>query len=263
MGLGDFLLAAGQAKLMHQRTGKKIAIGNGSEIQQHDLYGYVPYLCNPRKEKVGFEWLLDWVGHRDYIASKERESDGKKTSVFNYQYKAEPAILNIDPIPNNYIIIEPRVKPGASTLKQWHSYQKVVDAVDADFLQFNLPTLKGVAAEKTDIVQAARWMAGCRFYVGTEGFLHHLAAAFGKPAVVLFGSYVPPSVLGYDFHTNIYRDIPDELGKMGARGFSKAMADITADEVIAAVRHYCRERPLSFGFSGKRNNRHQKAAGAQ
>lgn len=258
MGYGDFLLAAGQAKLIHQRTGKKVAIGNGNEIQQHELYGYVPYLCNPKKCDEGFDWLLDWNGHRDYISMKERDEDGKKILVFNKNYKAEPCVLDVEPIPNDYIIIEPNIKPGAPPAKQWHRYQEVVDAIDEPFLQFNLPTLSGVDAQKTTILEAAQWMAGCRFYVGTEGFLHHLAAAFGKPAVVLFGGYAPPSVLGYDFHTNIYRDAPDELGNM--RRPSDAMGDIGPEEVIEAVRHYCRERPFRRGVDGAGHGRHQEAA---
>jgi hypothetical protein len=238
MGYGDFLLAAGQAKLMHQESGKKIAIGNGNEIQQHELYSYVPYLCNPKKYKGSFEWLLDWVGHRDYILRKE--NNGGKQLIFNPDYRAEPCTLDIEPIENDYIIIEPLAKcrPG----KVWHHYQEVVNAFpDEKWLQFNMPTLEGVEVVKTNLVQAAQWMAGCRFYVGTEGFLHHLAAAFGKPAVVLFGGYAPPEILGYDIHRNIAVEAPGELGHFKRVG---AMARITPQRVIEEVRRCCRKRPI-------------------
>ena len=243
MGLGDFVLAAGQAKLIHQETGKRVAIGNGNDIQQHDLYGYVPYLCNPKKYRGGFEWILDWVGHRDYISHKDRDEDGTKILRFNYKYKAEPAIIDVEPFPNDYIIIEPNVKPAAPPGKQWHHYQQVVDAFPGEkFLQFNLPTLSGVEAVKTSVLEAAQWMAGCRAYVGTEGFLHHLAAAFGKPAVVLFGAYAPPEVLGYDFHKNITEPDETELGHFRRTG---AMDRIPPGRVIDAMREYCRVRPVS------------------
>ena len=112
MGLGDFVLAAGQAKLIHERTGKPVAIGSGNEIQQHELYGKVPYLCNPNKYKGDFTWLLDWVGHRDYVLRKE--NNGGKQLIFNPEYRAEPAVINILPIDSDYIVIEPKVKnrPG-------------------------------------------------------------------------------------------------------------------------------------------------------
>jgi ADP-heptose:LPS heptosyltransferase len=107
----------------------------------------------------------------------------------------------------------------------------VVRACDFDFLQFNSDSL-GVETVVTSIVAAARYIAGCRCYIGTEGFLHHLAAAFGKPAVVLFGAYSHPKVTGYDFHTNIWRDVPEELGHRKKKG---AMDTISPEEVIEAL----------------------------
>jgi hypothetical protein len=259
MGLGDFVLAAGQAKLIHQRTGKMVAIGNGCNIARNELYGHIPYLINPNKSRKGFEWLLDWPGHRDYISHKDREPDGTKILRFNYKYKAEPAIIEVEPFPNDYIIIEPEIKSGAPPAKKWHHYQEVVDAFPHQkFLQFNMPTLEGTEVVKTRVVQAAQWIAGCRAYVGTEGFLHHLAAAFGKPAVVLFGAYAPPEVLGYDFHKNIVWKDDRELGHRARRG---AMENIAPGTVIEALREYCRLRPKRGGVENPGNNNDEEKAG--
>ena len=239
MGLGDEILAAGQAKLIWQETGKKVAIGSGSRTTQNDLYKFIPYLTSP-KFKEPFTWLLDGCGYRDYILRKEypnKEDKREKVLIFNDKYKAEPAIIELEPIPNDYIIIEPKIKPGAPPGKQWHHYQDVVDAFPDDkFLQFNFPTLDGVDVQKANVIQAAQWIAGCRCYIGTEGFLHHLAAAFDKPAVVLFGGYAPPEILGYDSHTNISYKAPAELGNRKARG---AMDHIPPETVIKALRNYC------------------------
>jgi ADP-heptose:LPS heptosyltransferase len=105
-----------------------------------------------------------------------------------------------------------------------------------------MPTLEGVDVVKTNLVEAAKWMAGCRFYVGTEGFLHHLAAAFGKTGVVLFGGYAPPDILGYEHQRNIAVEAPGELGHFTRTG---AMHRIPPERVIEAVRGCCRERPLA------------------
>lgn len=222
MGLGDQILAAGQAKLLNKQR-----IGDGSRVLWNPLYDFIPYL-----DKKKGDWLIDFPGRRGYIRKTERNGSFKRIH-FNMDYRAEPAVINLDPIDNDYVIIESRIKSNAPPAKLWKHYQQVVDAVDCKFLQFNKCELRGVDAIDTDIIKAARYIAGCRCYIGTEGFLHHLAAAFHKPAVVVIGAYSPPEVIGYDFHTNISVHDPEELGHTTRTG---AMDKITPDEVIQALR---------------------------
>ena len=40
--------------------------------------------------------------------------------------------------------------------------------------------------------------------MGLEGGFGHAAAALNKKAVVYFGGWISPEVIGYDFHENIY-----------------------------------------------------------
>lgn len=44
-------------------------------------------------------------------------------------------------------------------------------------------------------------------YVGHEGGFGHVAAALNKKAVIYFGGWIDPKVIGYDFHKNIYVNI--------------------------------------------------------
>ena len=223
MGLGDDLLAAGQAKLLN----KTVKIGDGVKPWYNPLYEYIPYLS-----EAADEWFIDYGGHRGYIKEVERHKTWERV-IFNMDYRAEPALIELPGIDNDYVIIEPHIKPGSYPGKQWHHYNELM-CCDFHFLQFNSDSL-GCDSLNTSIVEAAQLMAGCRGYVGTEGFLHHLAAAFHKPAVVLFGAYSHPEVTGYDFHTNIWRDVPDELGHNKKTG---AMETISPDEVIEAL-HDC------------------------
>ena len=223
MGLGDEILAAGQAKLLN----KKVRIGDGTKVKWNPLYDYIPYI-----DREKGRWFIDFPGHRGYIDRTEKRGMLKKVH-FNMDYRAEPAIINLEPIETDYVIIESRIKHTAPPAKLWKHYQQVVDAVDCKFLQFNKCRLKGVDSVNTTIVEAARYIAGCRCYIGTEGFLHHLAAAFHKPAVVVIGAYSPPEVIGYDFHTNISVHDPEEMGHSHRTG---AMDKITPDEVIQALR---------------------------
>lgn len=54
-------------------------------------------------------------------------------------------------------------------------------------------------------------------YIGPEGGLGHAAAALSKPAILIFGGWIHPSVTGYDFHENIYVEI--ENSPCGALSF--------------------------------------------
>ena len=41
-------------------------------------------------------------------------------------------------------------------------------------------------------------------YIGPEGGFGHVAAALRKKAVLYFGGWISPDIIGYDFHENIY-----------------------------------------------------------
>ena len=227
MGLGDEILAAGQAKLLN----KTVKIGNGDVWIKNPLYEYIPYISKSAKD-----WFIDYGGEgRGYIKKVERHKTWERV-IYDMDYRAEPAIIELSPFENDYVVIEPHIKPGAPPGKQWNYYKEVVRGCDFDFLQFNSDFL-GVKYIGTDLIAAAKIIAGCRCYIGTEGFLHHLAAAFNKPAVVLFGAYAHPKVTGYDFHTNIWRDVPRELGHRSKTG---AMDTIPPEEVIEALNDCCR-----------------------
>lgn len=226
---GDMLLAAGQARLIHEQTGKSVTIGNpdSGNAKWFDLYDYIPYLS-----KSGGVWWKDHKGFRGYMSHYTTIPDGRMLQLFyNMDYRAAPARIEIDGDDNGYVIIEPSKKCGAPPAKLWHGYADVVRQFDCKFVQLNQDTLD-VERCDTSLIDAARLMKGARAYIGTEGFLHHLAAAFGKPAVVVMGAFVPPTVLGYPGHINLCVDDPSEMGHCGQTG---AMSRIPVDAVCVAL----------------------------
>jgi len=243
------LLAAGQARIIHEATGKKVTIGNpdSGNHKWFELYDYIPYLT-----KHGGIWWKDHKGFRGYISEYLLLPNGAcYQAVFNPDYRAVPAIIEIDAEPNDYIIIEPSKKDTAPHAKLWHGYQELVDRSDLNFVQLNQSTLKGVDRLDTTIIEAARLMKGCRAYVGTEGFLHHLAAAFDKPAVVVMGAFVPPTVLGYPGQINLAVDDPKELGHCYYTG---AMSRIPVDAAEKALDDALNGRVFSHTISRKRGD---------
>jgi ADP-heptose:LPS heptosyltransferase len=108
-----------------------------------------------------------------------------------------------------------------------------------ELAQLQGPPLEGVKFLDTEtFTEALSWMAASEGYIGPEGGLHHAAAAFGKPAVVVFGGYIHPNVTGYDFHENLGGDW------CGARNpcnhCREKLDEITVEDVVNAaerIRH--------------------------
>ena len=44
----------------------------------------------------------------------------------------------------------------------------------------------------------------CDLFVGTEGGMHHAAAATNRDALVIFGGHISPKITGYENHKNLY-----------------------------------------------------------
>jgi ADP-heptose:LPS heptosyltransferase len=116
-------------------------------------------------------------------------------------------------IHDNFVLVEPNVllnKPSGVN-KQWAHYQYVVDILTRAghrVVQFEyqgmtrrLQRARFIRTATPRLAMAA--LSRARLYVGPEGGMHHAAAALGVPAVVIFGGFAPPEVLGYEGHVNL------------------------------------------------------------
>ena len=65
----------------------------------------------------------------------------------------------------------------------------------------------GVYNYKSDFRNACAMMSLCDAFIGWEGGFVQAAAALEKKAVVLYGGWINPKIIGYNTHTNIYIDI--------------------------------------------------------
>ena len=57
---------------------------------------------------------------------------------------------------------------------------------------------------KTNISDLAAVIASCDLHVGPDSGPVHIAAAFGVPAVVIWGGYITPETCCYDGNINLY-----------------------------------------------------------
>jgi len=274
MGIGDQLMAAGRAKLLHKETGRKIAIGRPKQVIWSELYNHNPYLVTPNElayrypcppEAIGgILWLYDHPGNRPYIdypatkALKENEGRGKYIYrwVFRKDHQAEPAEIFLTEREEHFaaqrgsfVLLDPHIKLRAPPQKKWFfdCYQDVVDAINP-YVEVIQPTygkdpyLHGVTATRTDLREVAAYMSRAICYVGNEGMLHHLAAAFNTPAVVIAGAFVPKSVSGYEYQTWFEEPSSRALGvREDCRAGMEAMGRIKPDRVISAVKRILRK----------------------
>jgi ADP-heptose:LPS heptosyltransferase len=215
MGAGDDVMATGMARGAAAR-GRRIAFGNGSRIIWGPFSPLVfknnPNIAPPGSERDrDIEWCDYYKGHRKY----NKQGDGRW--IWNYEFKVTPGELFFDPSEDVYpkdpdlILIEPNVpnKPCGPN-KQWRvdRFAQLANALVTEgykVRQFDYGGRHHIASGiKTPTYRhAAALLKSARLAILPEGGLHHAAAAVDVRAVVLFGGFVPPSVLGYDGHRNL------------------------------------------------------------
>lgn len=147
-----------------------------------------------------------------------------------------------------FILIEPNVPnfKRSSVNKAWplDRYEAVAEELKADghdVVQLWYPRatyrLKSARVFQTpDFRRALSVMKNSKLFIGPEGGLHHGAAAVGKPAVVLFGGFVPPEVTGYSDHANLIGNSIEACGSFSlCQHCRDAMESISVDEVLDAA----------------------------
>jgi len=239
MGIGDQVMAAGRAKLLHKKTGKRVCIGNSSTILWSPLYDNIPYLVKPgEKEQDDQIWLHDCPGARPYIDYQgtrlhrdNRRMSRKRFRRWVWVDKHTPEPMKIffteeeeyerDMLKKRkFIVVNPHQKPKAPPNKTWpfEFFQEVVYGLRHEYEIVQLqkdhgePTLKNTTYYTPTLRQLAVYISTAVLVVTGEGLFHHLAAAFKTPTVVLFGGFISPDITGYDYQQSIYVQDKDVLG---------------------------------------------------
>jgi ADP-heptose:LPS heptosyltransferase len=86
-------------------------------------------------------------------------------------------------------------------------------------------------------------LRGAALFVGTDGGLHHAAAALGIPAVVIWTGFTSPKHLGYASHTNLYAG-GDPCGTLhkACQHCRKNAESISPEQVLTEVEKIYEER---------------------
>lgn len=244
MGIGDDLMACGEARHMHAKTGQPVFIRRrDGKPYWSPLWDGVPFLL--RRHAPGCNIIVNGGGVRGYIDSKAADRWTWK------RYHARPALIVFKPDEIEFaakhagrVMIEPNGKNVGHANKVYPRWTEVVRAMpDTQFVQCGFGDTRWITEPNVRHVvtstfrQAAAVLAVSRAFAGNEGGLMHAAAAVNVPGVITFGGFISFEATGYKMHRNLFTGTGLGCGmRTNCAHCRKAMAHITPDEIVEHLR---------------------------
>ncbi len=246
MGIGDELMVTGVVRERQVRDPRRVRIEyEKGKPRWCPLWDRNPRIARP-EERGDFQILRPRKDYlRPYCSAKSPEQwtwKAYRPPVGEIYFAPhEKAFGNLN---ERTILFGPALKRGASPNKQWgvERWAKLALllagsgdlAQCGDSEQHSLP---GVRFIRTSIREAAALIASARLVICGEGALHHIAAAVGTPAIVIYGGYISPESTGYEGQVVFFRGGGLGCGmRVPCRHCADAMASISPEEVADAAR---------------------------
>lgn len=203
-------MSTADAAEAYAKHGKRVVFGDGEDIFWDETFLHNPKIAHNHIPGEELHWIANYPNRRPYIKRVDRE---KKKAYWNEDFRAKPGEIYLSEKERSfvkrkdYVIVEPNVKDwSAGFNKAWHpdSWQALVE-LDLPWVQMGPGwLLSGVDYVYTSTFREALAMVEkAALVVTTDGGLHHAAAAMGVPAVVIWGGFAPPKLLGYEQHINL------------------------------------------------------------
>lgn len=209
-------MATAQARAMFEQTGKKAVFGDPRTRQTYwsEVFLHNPHIMQPGQTGEAL-WIENYPGRRPYLMGVY-----DRRLIFNPSHKApiggicfsdsETAWRMCKDLPERFVVVEPNIKgkvSGKNKQWPWERWQAFVSNLCEHVVQLGAPGSKRLDRvnyiETPSFRHACAVLDGAAHFYGTDGGLHHAAAALGVPATVIWGGFSPPEVLGYDGHTNL------------------------------------------------------------
>lgn len=237
MGLGDWIMATSQVKRMNEASGVPVVVMG---VEQRRFMWSEVFEHNPRilrKPTGRHQILVNGPNARPYIAAKyETRWVWKKWDIAPGElYFTEEEKAFAEPY-RGCVLIEPHTKVSdGNKAWYWERWQMVVNETQHRYVQtgpFNTRYLGGVEGVSTTFRQAAAILSVAKAFLGTEGALHHAAAALAVPAVVLWSEFISPEITGYVQHHNLRHASLSCGARIPCVGCRLSMEMITVEEVL-------------------------------
>lgn len=219
-----------------------LIVDAGRRPRWHPLWEGLPFLVQRPGGK--FQYLVNAPGVRPYISAKtERKWTWRKFDLVPGSIALTEDERRFAAPYGGMVLVEPNIKGtnGGNKAWLWERWQAVADAFPGRVMQVvgssDANVLRRVQVVETPSFRhAAAVLAVARCFVGTEGGLHHAAAALGVPAVVLFSEFISPAITGYQQHHNLYHADKPCGSRFACAGCRASMEAITVDEVVSQLR---------------------------
>jgi hypothetical protein len=249
MGIGDELMAAGEAKARAERekgrTGRYLMLDKLGRAKWHFIWENNP---NIARDGMPADGQVEYVnGRRPYLVD---EDAGRR---YFREYRPEPAFIALPESSRRLaghakgaVVFNPTVKRKAPVNKHWGimRWRDLISRYPAvRWLQVGEPGDPRVGGAEWiatgSFFDACGLMMGARAVVCHEGALHHAAAALGTPAVVIRGGFISPKVTGYAGQVDLYvesKQYPLGCGmRIACAHCEAAMASIRPADVMRAL----------------------------
>ena len=240
----DLMVTAFASDIKKKYPERQIVIGNVKKKQAYHsiVYDNNPNIsnCNKLDPKKPIHIIDYHQGNRPYINYKKSKQDGKYS--WNQDFRPQPGQIFFSKEENNksLLIINNAIKYWPKKNKKKYkaliflesssikkddlqfgtkhqnkdlgeeNWFKLVNKIKNDFLIIQSQHDKTKKIEniyttnKINFREACSVLNKCDLYLGLEGGFGHAAAALNKKAVIYFGGWISPEVVGYSFHKNIY-----------------------------------------------------------
>lgn len=225
MGVGDEIMASGHARVVSERTGKRVRIVDfHGEPRWDDVWNGLPWVARP-EEKGDFATVKNGQQCRPYVAYPFTFESGQRWTGWRARDHVGAVALTAEETSfaattrsavGPYILIEPTLMAKSNQNKQWGKWNELTALLNErghTVVQVG-PDAAAVIPGVRHFVKtptfrlAAAVLSRATAAVLPEGGLHHAAAVLGVPAVVLFGGYISPETTGYPNHVNIAEGEP-------------------------------------------------------
>lgn len=246
MGLGDELMVTGHVRQLYERDPRKVRVEYEKNRQRWcELWDNNPKIARV-EERGDFQVFRPRVDYlRPYCSAKsERQWTWKAYGPPRgeiYLSRSEKAFGDVN---RELIVLGPYLKGGASPNKAW-TWERWMELVTLFNTNGMRPVTIGPHGARnlgarhidTSVREAAALLSRARLVITQEGALHHIAAAFDAPAIVIYGGYISPQVTGYPRQEAFF--VGEGLGcgmRLPCAHCADAMASITPAMVFERAR---------------------------
>lgn len=254
MGIGDEIMASGHAYKKYKETGKPVAIlDRHGNARSHFMWEGLPFIASPamfKNARKKVETIVNGPRCRPYIDHTHSvpsvqwvwQSQGS-CEDYRGHIVLDKAERELAKEYKGLLIVEPNVKLGDGTNKAWGRARmmRVIERTPhLPWAQLGPDGTIWIGSARHIITDsfrlAAAIMSSAIGYVGMEGAMHHTAAAFHKPAIVIFGGFIHPSITGYTDHVNLFTGGTACGNRLTCGHCRRAMDAISVSQVTEEVK---------------------------